>query len=762
MQKVTSHSKYLLSALKYIGYFALFYILSKARILGKISPAFFGAYLAIIFMGENIFYTSLSFLSATTLCDASTYSLVFALSCVAIGAVIARIYRKRSFPLWLKGIYTLMTGLVYVYFNIFSLELLYISLIDTLLNSIVAISLSMAIKTTIHRHFSLSLNADEAFCLCLVLAVIFCGVQSVNVFTFDIVRLVGFSIVLLSTLLPSSMLLLPSISMGVGAFLCGGSMEYLAIFCISSSVCMLFKSQSRLFVSLSILVVDVSLGLIGGLHSLYSLISFIPTLICASIFLIIPKSLLARLQSLLYADRHSLSLKNILNHSRAKTSRRLLYTAEVFYEMDKCFRKLVKGSLDPQSAKGMLCGEIIRENCETCHMKNRCMKNFTMEHKKIIQHLVDVGFEKGKITLVDLNSYLTSRCVKLNSLISSINSLLSDYHGYCKMNRELDNSKILVAEQLKGISHVLQSLSQDTREETSMDHKMEKKIMENLTYHDIVPSEVVCFDNNEETMRVAMEMRRVDYDNDKIEKVLSSSMNQKMVLDEILEEGSRLYLQYRTAPTFDIAVGVAMEKKAGSSDSGDTHSMLKLGDDKFMLALCDGMGSGSRAQEKSETSINIIENFYKAGYDDETIISSVNKLLTLTSENVFSAMDISVVDLKNGEVDFIKQGATTGFIKSGEDVHRIESRSLPLGIVSDVKPRLVKTVLSPDDEVIMMTDGVIDAVGEENMLRIIHSISSTNPQEIADELLQKALSSQKAYPQDDMTVIVGRIFYNAS
>lgn len=766
MQSSKTIQKPLLSILKYIGYFALFFVLAKARIMGRISPSFYGFYLALIFMGENVFYTSLSFMSATALCTADTYSLVFGVCCCVVGGTISTLYKSSSktFSLWKRGLYAFLIGLLYVYFNISSLDTLYIALVDTALNVILTITSSNFIKVVYSRRFNLNLNADEAFCFCVFLSLMFCGLQSINVLPFDIVRLIGFSIVLLSCVtLPQSAVLLPSIVMGVGTFICGANVEYLALFSISSSVCLLFRSQSRVFLSLSILVIDVALNLFVGISSLYSVITFIPTTICAITFLLVPKSVLEKLQSILCSASSNSSLKSILNHSRAKTSKRLSYTAEVFYEMDKCFRKLVKGSLDPQSAKTMLCSEIIRENCETCHMKNRCMKNFTLEHKKIIEHLVNVGFEKGRITLVDLNSYLTNRCVKLNALINSINNLLSDYHGYCKMNRELDNSKILVAEQLKGISYVLQSLSSDTQEVTTPDHQMEKRIKENLTYHDIVPSEVVCFDRSEDTSVVAMELRGVDYDNERIEKILSSSMKRKMMLEEVVSESRGMtYLQYRTAPTYDIAVGVAMEKKANSESSGDTHSMIKLGNDKFMLALCDGMGSGPKATEKSETSINIIENFYRAGFDDETIIASVNKLLGLTSENVFSALDISVVDLKNGEVDFIKQGATTGFIKSGEEVHKIESRNLPLGIVGEVSPKLIKTVLSPEDEVIMLSDGIVDAVGEDVLTDFIHSLSTKNPQEVADELLQKALSTEQGLAKDDMTVIVGRIFYNAS
>ena len=48
----------------------------------------------------------------------------------------------------------------------------------------------------------------------------------------------------------------------------------------------------------------------------------------------------------------------------------------------------------------------------------------------------------------------------------------------------------------------------------------------------------------------------------------------------------------RKKPYFDAAFGVASVKKAGETASGDTHSVIKVDERRFMMALSDGMGSG--------------------------------------------------------------------------------------------------------------------------------------------------------------------------
>ena len=751
---------------KLIGYFLLFYVCCRAKIVGRVAPAFYGVFLSLLFLGESPFYLISSFLCASGVSDATTSGIVFSLVCALSAFGIFSFYKKtaRDFALWKRCIYTFVIGLVYVALNAHDMQTIYLSSASILLNTLIMLCISNFVSILLVRKFNFNLNVDEAVCGAVGLVVLFCGLASFNL-PFDLVKLFALSFILFAfAVMPSSFGVVGAILCGLGPFLYNGSLQYITLLSVVSLFVFIFKNQNKLYAILSVVTADLALNLFLGLFGEITIFTFMPTAIACGAYYMVPGAILGKLKSTFYIDDSSKSLKNILNQNKAQTSKKLLYTAEVFYEMDKSFRKLVKGSMDPKSAKMMLCNEVIRENCETCHLRNRCLKSFGGEHRRVFDNLINVGFEKGKITLVDLPQFLTTKCTKLSKVVGSINSLLSEYSNYAKMTSELDSSKLLVAEQLKGISSVLSKLSCETKENVNMDHKLEKQIKENLIYQNIVPSEVVCFEKDTETSIISMIVRSIDFDNEKISKVLSSVCHHKMVLDDITEtqEGNLAYLSYKTAPTYELAVGVATETKGGSEESGDSHALVKLGSEKFMLALCDGMGSGKVAGQKSETSLNIIENFYKAGYDDETILSSVNKLLNLNSENVFSALDLSVVDLKNGEIDFVKQGATVGFVKHGEEVHKIESSSLPLGILDDIKPKITKSVLSPDDTVFMMSDGVVDALGEDKISEYISIMSPRSPQEFADNILQKAKTSQNGYPADDMTVIACKIFYNAS
>lgn len=215
----------------------------------------------------------------------------------------------------------------------------------------------------------------------------------------------------------------------------------------------------------------------------------------------------------------------------------------------------------------------------------------------------------------------------------------------------------------------------------------------------------------------------------------------------------------KTAPKYDIIFGTAGTKKAKSEISGDSYSLIKIDSDKFMMALCDGMGSGKKAEKTSNLAMGIIENFYKAGFDNELILSSANKLLSLGNDEMFSALDLCVVDLRKGVSDLIKLGAPIGLIKTKKGIEIIDGSALPLGVLDEAKPTIKKIVLSASDTIILATDGITDSFySSEDYANFVNNLDEQNPQKMADEILKQAIKNNGGSALDDMTILVAKVF----
>ena len=205
-----------------------------------------------------------------------------------------------------------------------------------------------------------------------------------------------------ASILPNSFEVVGAIICGLGAMLCNFNTSYIVLFSCMAVLCSIFKNQNKLYLILSVLICDVLLSFFVFESSASYFFVFLPTICASLIFLFLPNYFIKSIKQIFYSSAKDDALKSILNQNKMQLSKKLAYTAEVFYEMDKNFRKLVKGELDAKTSKIIVCNEVIKQNCENCSNKNKCLKNFNSELKKVFERLVDVGFEKGKVTLVDL------------------------------------------------------------------------------------------------------------------------------------------------------------------------------------------------------------------------------------------------------------------------------------------------------------------------------------------------------------------------
>jgi stage II sporulation protein E len=142
-------------------------------------------------------------------------------------------------------------------------------------------------------------------------------------------------------------------------------------------------------------------------------------------------------------------------------------------------------------------------------------------------------------------------------------------------------------------------------------------------------------------------------------------------------------------------------------------------------------------------------------------------LILKSAEESFATIDLSIIDLFSGEVEFAKIGAAATFIKRPDKVEIIKSTSLPVGILSNVDMGLSKKKLEDGDLLIMVSDGVLDSrkdivKKEEWILQALSDISTNNPQEIADYLIEKAKANFDGQEKDDMTVLTAKVLERVS
>ena len=251
-----------------------------------------------------------------------------------------------------------------------------------------------------------------------------------------------------------------------------------------------------------------------------------------------------------------------------------------------------------------------------------------------------------------------------------------------------------------------------------------------------------------------------------VAELLSLTFCRKMVQDP--QGRSIINYEYSTVlflsePVYRMQNGVARVTRDGEVVSGDNFALFCRENGQMIMSLSDGMGSGISAYRESEKVIELLEQFLSSGFDKETAIRLLHaSMLLQTGGQVSATVDLCMTDLYTGECEFLKIGASTTFVKRNGWVESIASTSAPLGILQEADYECTRKKLDEGSWVIMVSDGVMDALPSENAEEILKDYllrtQIENARELAKALLEYVLQYGQYQARDDMTVLVGALW----
>ena len=213
-------------------------------------------------------------------------------------------------------------------------------------------------------------------------------------------------------------------------------------------------------------------------------------------------------------------------------------------------------------------------------------------------------------------------------------------------------------------------------------------------------------------------------------------------------------------------IGIAKAIKHGSVISGDSNINIQLEDGKKLIAISDGMGSGPKAKQCSNIAIKLLKRLLLSGFDKKTSIELINSSMCLNSKDeTYATLDIAILDLYKGNIEFVKNGACPTYIKNKKNVEIIKTLSIPTGILENIDLEVFDRDVEDGDILVMCSDGIIESNSEyENkelwLKYLLENIETDNVQKIADIILQEAIDNCVGKAKDDMTVLVVKLKNN--
>ncbi len=745
--------------LKYLAIFLFCLLLANGQI-DNLSPFLYAFYFACLFVGFNEKLLAIFVLGSAVVVDLSLQSFYSTLTVVAVGLVLfyfCKIIKKRI-NLWVLFACYLLSLITYIFYNRANWQHL---IYYVLLGSVCLFVFIVVMQVLALRKNCFKLTLDETLCFLFTVALMGVGLSGVQIFNVEIYRFVLMLAIFVCIAIGSHALTFSiTLSFSLGVALSNFSIIPVAEFALLALLGCVFSMPQKYRISLMAVAVDLFLQFYffgTGFNLLYQII---PIVLAAIVFVLIPRRAINGVADFVYVKRNELTSRNLINTTRKSIRRRLSELSNIFADMKQIHLKLVKKQLTKEQIIAMLTREVMSSCCKDCLDKNRCTRSLMSDSESNLTHLIEIAVTKGKITLLDIPSGLTNRCAKVNQLISLINRLSDEYKQYKGMVSEVNNVKLLLADQMGAVSRLLLDVGEEVDKNVSFDLAKENQIISKLLSINVECTEVLLYNEQQDT-RVVLILKGQVGDYTQIEKAVSNILRLPMQVDAItpMEEGGLVSITLKKCNKYDCVFGLASCNKAGNEECGDCHSIIRLSKDRFLLALCDGMGSGKTAHNMSAVTLSLIENFYKVGFDNDIVLESVNKLLAINNQENYSTLDICLLDLNRQIADIIKVGSPYGVIKRDTNIELVEGGALPIGALDSINPSTYKTTISTKDIVIMATDGVTDAfVSQENFIEYVSKLASNNPQTLAESILNEALRLNNMSARDDMTVLVARTY----
>ncbi len=455
--------------------------------------------------------------------------------------------------------------------------------------------------------------------------------------------------------------------------------------------------------------------------------------------------------------------------ARGTDENRLMGYADSFGELAQLFSGLKMQKKDFTSEEmGRIHNEITGRICGDCAQCALCWdKPDAPMYKALAGYLTDI-YQAGKAGK-EPREELQNHCIRSEALAMEATRVFERARLNLSWYNRLLENRAIIAEQMEAMAYIMEDCTKDAIDLT----KKERPALTTLRF--LAKEQGILLQNvrllEKKNGRITLSMEAHSKQGNCISvRDLTKVVERALDLDMVLHRDSKSLIGklpgpfvYEEDTLYHSTYGVARLIKDGAAVSGDNFSYTENHDGQAVLMLSDGMGSGSSACKESELVLELMERFLEAGFSKETGLRMLNAACVLhNQEDSYSTMDICEVDLYQGDVSFYKIGAAAAFIKRGSEVECIPCANLPVGAQMQAGIETSRSHVTGGDYVVLMTDGALEHLHvpspEQTMCEILETVQSSNPNEMAKEVLERVTLFTGGKVKDDMTVLVAGIW----
>ncbi len=385
-----------------------------------------------------------------------------------------------------------------------------------------------------------------------------------------------------------------------------------------------------------------------------------------------------------------------------------------------------------------ICEGAFDESCKTCSMKSACFGREEAQTTAIQRAMVMAMKRDGRVSAALVSQPLAKRCYNMGQIIDRMNA------GCAKLISEakLYDRTGVVAADYEVMSEMLRESSEYDSGEFEPDTTLTAKLLSRLNGELRADSIGVFGTRVKKVIATGLQVNESTPDGEAIRDILIKATGLSLSEPNFELDGSKVIMKLTSESKFRVRCGrasVAVSElkrtksspteskssdrsdtkvfsprgnlsgigKTSSEACGDVISAFKTPDERFFMLISDGMGSGKEAALTSGVCVMFIEKLLKAGASMDTSLKMLNSMMRVRGNEISATVDLMELDLMNGKIRFVKSGAAPSFVLRDGRLFRLQSKTVPIGIVRALDAEMIKFEAESGDVIVMLSDGVV-------------------------------------------------------
>ncbi len=421
--------------------------------------------------------------------------------------------------------------------------------------------------------------------------------------------------------------------------------------------------------------------------------------------------------------------------------------SEIIYTLSDRLRR--PGIIDLKQ----ICDGVFDEHCSRCSLSSLCLERectSTLDARaKITTGLSNLG----RVDRDTIPNWLKDRCYNLEHIISEIDRGTAELiEGLIKS----DKTEAFAID-YEALSKLLADSISENDTEYQIDTELTAKLCRSLKYMDMANARAVCWGARRKQIYISgARLSGLKLGADELCRMAENITKTRLTRPSFKIDGERVEVSMSTARRCCVESAKATNVRESESANGDTALTFETREDYFYSMISDGMGSGREAAVTSKLCGVFAEQLLGGGNGKAITLEMLHGFLRSRPGECSATIDLVEIDLLSGKAAFVKSGAAPSFVLRNGNLYRLQSKTVPIGIMQTLDAEQIKFDLESGDVIVMLSDGVAQSLEDGIWLANMLTYEWIDDlQLMAEKILDGAVLNNSR--SDDMTAVLLRI-----